>query len=98
MLKSTGFIFMSLLLFVFLINIPAKAQSDTLFYEPFDDMSNWTAAGPLANKTGRLRTVKLSPAVIPLPRSALHGNIFLLVIHTCSPPPLLRAARDTIWS
>ena len=56
MLKSTGFIFMSLLLFVFLINIPARAQSDTLFYEPFDDMSNWTAVGPLGQQNWSIET------------------------------------------
>ncbi len=48
--KSTGFIIISMLLLVFLINISAAAQSDTLFYEPFNNMSNWTAVGPLGQQ------------------------------------------------
>ncbi len=50
MLKSTGFLFISIFLILFLTNLPALAQSDTLFYEPFNDMSNWTAAGPLGQQ------------------------------------------------
>ena len=46
MLKSTGFycIFLS---FIFLISVSVQAQnSDTLFYEPFENMANWTVATP----------------------------------------------------
>ncbi len=50
MQKSTGFLFISVFLLVFIINIPAAAQGDTLFYEPFEDMSNWTAVGPLGQQ------------------------------------------------
>lgn len=50
MLKSTGFFFTSLIYLLLLTNSPSSAQSDTLFYEPFDDMSNWTAVGPLGQQ------------------------------------------------
>ena len=52
MLKSTAFFNMFFfLLLIFTINTPIFSQSpDTLFFEPFNDMSNWTAVGPLGQQ------------------------------------------------
>ncbi len=50
--KSTVFfnMFFSLLL-TFTLNTPIFSQSpDTLFFEPFNDMANWTAVGPLGQQ------------------------------------------------
>jgi len=48
MSKSTGYLPIPLLFFItFLLTIPLSAQtSNTLFYDTFEDMSNWTPVGP----------------------------------------------------
>jgi len=47
--KSTGFLYISFfLLFILVLNTPVFPQiADTLFHDSFQDMSNWTPAGPL---------------------------------------------------
>jgi len=47
--KSTGFLYISFfLLFILVLNTPVFPQiADTLFHDSFQDMANWTPAGPL---------------------------------------------------
>ncbi len=48
MYKSTGFLCLLLLsILIILMNIPLSAQgTDTLFYDSFENMDNWTPVGP----------------------------------------------------
>ncbi len=50
--KSTGFLYiLFFLLFTLILNKPIFSQvTDTLFYDSFQDMSNWTAVGPLGQQ------------------------------------------------